>query len=82
MPKRKQRRQPQQQSTNPDLPIFGAENIARMAGLFREDGEPDTDKIYNGLCAGYFAGLIHKNGRILVTTLRQIQQIGQRDVTP
>jgi hypothetical protein len=68
--------------TEPDLdrPIHGATNIAREAGLFTKDGAPDKDALYYKVRAGLLKGIIHKNGRGLTSTRRQLQQIGTQSI--
>jgi len=62
--------------TDLDAPIFGASNIAAAAGLFTEAGEPDQHKLYYKKRAGLLSGIVHKNGRELVSTRRQLQRLG------
>jgi hypothetical protein len=79
MAKRKQR-QPYSPPVSLDEPIFGGERIARAAGILRDDGEPDLDKFYYKQRAGLLAGVVHRSGRELVSTLRQLQTLGTRSV--
>ena len=71
------------QLTTPDLddPIFGAENIARAAKMFTKNGKPDRNKIYYKHERGLLAGIVHQNGRELVSTRRQLQRLGVGSVT-
>jgi hypothetical protein len=59
-----------------DAPIFGAEEIARAARMFTRDGKPSADKVYYKVAKGLLDGVVHRNGRELVTTRRQLQRIG------
>jgi hypothetical protein len=70
------RRQPYSAPTDLDAPIFGAPNIAAAAGLFTETGDPDLDRLYYKKRAGLLSGIVHKNGRELVSTRRQLQRLG------
>ncbi len=63
-----------------DDPIFGAENIARAANLFTKKGRPDKNKLYYKFAQGLLAGIVHKNGRELVSTQRQLQRLGSTTV--
>jgi hypothetical protein len=67
---------------DPDLPIIGAENICLAQHLLTQDGEPDAKKLYNRVHAGYYDGIIHKQGGLLVTTLNQLRQVGTRSISP
>ena len=58
-----------------DRPIVGAANIARAANLFTKKGAPDADKIYYKHERGLLDGIVHKNGRELISSLRQIQKL-------
>ena len=59
-----------------DTPIYGAVNIARKAGMFTKKGKPDVNKLYYKHEQGLLDGIVHKNGRELVSTPRQLQRIG------
>ena len=56
---------------NLDSPIWGAEKIARAAGLVNPDGSPDLDAFYYKASRGYLA--VAKCGRMYVTTLRKLR---------
>jgi hypothetical protein len=63
-----------------DRPIVGAVNIARAAGLFTKKGALAVDKIYYKFEQGLLDGIVHKNGRELVSSLRQIQRLATTTV--
>jgi len=62
-----------------DAPIIGAEAIARAAGwLFKKGkrkGKPNTDKVYYKHEQGLLKDIVHKNGRELISSSRQIQRL-------
>jgi hypothetical protein len=53
-----------------DRPVRGARNIARVAYLFDEDGEPDERAAYYALESGHIDA--SKEGRTWISTPRRI----------
>jgi hypothetical protein len=67
-----------------DAPLVGAEKIAAAAGWFiargKRKGKPNTAKVYYKHEVGLLSGIVHKNGRDLISSLRQIQSLATRNI--
>jgi hypothetical protein len=56
-----------------DRPVYGARDIARVANIFGEDGEPDERKAFHALERGYIDA--DKMGRVWTSTPRRILKL-------
>lgn len=61
------------ESTDLDAPIRGAANIAKVANVLKDNGDPDMTAAFYKLEQGYIPA--SKEGRIWVSTLRRIRSI-------
>ena len=64
---------------DPDQPIWGAKEIARVAGLFGSDGEPDERKTFYLIEIGAIDATKighEKKGRLVSTRRRILRSLG------
>jgi hypothetical protein len=59
---------------NLDVPIWGARQIGKEAGVFKEDDSVDERKAFYLIESGYFGDAVRKVGRQHVSTPRKIRQ--------
>lgn len=73
------------QEVDLDALIVGAAAIASAAGWRikkgKRKGKPNTDKVYYKHEQGLLKGVVHQNGRDLISSLRQIQQLATTTIT-
>lgn len=65
-----------------DQLLFGAAAIARALNKYNKKKKPDVNWVYNKFEAGLLDGLVVKNGRGLISNLRQLRQIATQSIKP